>query len=343
MLLPIDIRDLVATSMKYRAEREKPVRIAVLIDVEAPQDVIDAAKAAFRPQSGNARLHIEVVTPGDEIEVDASADVVIGLAGPGDTLASSLRCARVRAIPSVVLAFGIERMPIAERLSQPILDIVAERDADALIASLGRWLVERVSSKRVALAVNFLFMRKAVAVDAVRSTAFQNAVIGGVAIIPGADMPIMTANQAKMVIQIAGAYGQSLGAERIKELATVVAGGFALRAVARQALVLVPGFGWAVKAAIGYSGTLAMGHAAIEFFEAGGDVRGLAARLKAARSKAAATLAKRRGDDREVIDAHGWAVVDPEIAFGEPALPPAAPAPVGAAPAQSTGDRSAGN
>ena len=116
-------------------------------------------------------------------------------------------------------------------------------------------------------------MRRAVAEEAVKATAFQNAVIGGVTVIPGADMPLMTANQAKMVLQIAAAYGQPLGAERIKELAAVVGGGFALRAIARQALAFVPGFGWAIKAGIGYTGTMAMGYAAIEYFEAGGDMR----------------------------------------------------------------------
>ena len=39
-----------------------------------------------------------------------------------------------------------------------------------------------------------------------------------VVFIPGADMPIMTLNQAKMLLQIAAAYGQPLSAERIKEL-----------------------------------------------------------------------------------------------------------------------------
>ena len=44
----------------------------------------------------------------------------------------------------------------------------------------------------------------------------------------------MTANQAKMVLEIAAAYGQPLTADRIKELAAIVGGGFAWRAVARQ-------------------------------------------------------------------------------------------------------------
>ncbi len=135
-----------------------------------------------------------------------------------------------------------------------------------------------------------------------RSTAAQNAGVGLVVVIPGADMPVMTANQAKMVLEIAAAYGQPLTAERIKELAAIVGGGFAWRAVARQIIGVVPALGWAVKAGIGYGGTVAMGTAAIEYFEHGGTVGGLIGALNEARGKAvrafASTSAGRGMKDR---------------------------------------------
>ena len=56
----------------------------------------------------------------------------------------------------------------------------------------------------------------------------QNAGVGLVVFIPGADLPIMTLNQAKMLLQIAAAYGEPMGKERVKELAAVVGGAFAL-------------------------------------------------------------------------------------------------------------------
>ena len=104
----------------------------------------------------------------------------------------------------------------------------------------------------------------------------------------------MTLNQAKMLLQIAAAYGQPLDKRRIKELAAVVGGAFACRGAARQLVGVVPGLGWAVKAAIGYSGTYAMGHAAIEYFEGGGNVSGVANVVSQARKAAvsAAGVAK---------------------------------------------------
>ena len=62
--------------------------------------------------------------------------------------------------------------------------------------------------------------------------------------------------------------------------------GIQLRTAARQAVAIVPGLGWAVKAAIGYTGTQAMGRAAIEYFEGGGNIAGLATVVGYARDKA---------------------------------------------------------
>lgn len=328
MALPLDIRDMLSSGAKLRAEREKPIRIAVFVDAGAPDELVDALKNALHPQTGNAFLHVEAVMPGDLLAVESTADVVIGAAGPGNALEPSLRRARDQVIPAVLLSLESSRDDAARRLQQPLLDTLADEDADQLILKLGRWLGDRVQGKRIALAANFAFVRRAVAEEAVKSTSFQNAVIGGVAIIPGADMPLMTANQAKMVMQIAAAYGEPLGSERIKELAAVVGGAFALRTVARQLAAFIPGFGWALKAGIGYSGTLAMGYAAIEYFEGGGDVRGLATKVREARDKAVEKARTRRFGKREVIDAEWTEAEEADLrseAMIEQALPPAAP------------------
>ncbi len=310
MALPLDIRDLLSSSARLRGDREKSVRIAVYIDAAAPQEAVDALKAALRPQMSTARLHVEAVLPGDILVVDDAADVVVALTGPADTLLSSLSRARDRFVPTVLLSLGETREVASRRLAHPLLDTLVADAPQELVEALGDWLADRLSTKRLALAANFVFVRRAVALEAVKATAFQNAFIGGVVFIPGADMPLMTANQAKMVLQVAAAYGEPVGAERVKELAAVVGGAFALRAVARQAASLIPGFGWGLKAAIGYSGTLAMGYAAIDYFEHGGDVSGLGARLREARNNVL-SVARRRSGRPDPIPAHAW-VVEPE-------------------------------
>ena len=85
-------------------------------------------------------------------------------------------------------------------------------------------------------------LRRAACEDLIHKNARQNAVIGFLPI-PGADMPAITANQGRMVLGIAAAYGEELSLERARELLGVLAAGFGLRALARQVVKLVPGGG----------------------------------------------------------------------------------------------------
>lgn len=210
----------------------------------------------------------------------------------GDLVAPVIEDGDVIAMPdSVVISSGVtyDVPPIAgwegDALSlEPY--VLTPRLSDQLSLRMGEWVVACFRAKRLAFAQAFSFVRRPLSLEAVRSTSVQNAGVGFVAFIPGADLPIMTLNQAKMVLQIAAAYGQPLTMDRAKELAAVVGGGFALRAVARQLVGVVPALGWAIKAAIGYAGTSAMGHAAIEYFEHGGNAMGVAAVVAEARDRA---------------------------------------------------------
>jgi uncharacterized protein (DUF697 family) len=134
-------------------------------------------------------------------------------------------------------------------------------------------LIDAAGDAAAALAASLPSVRRTYCDHVVLTNAAQNGVIGVVVIIPGADMPAMTANQIRMVLKIAHAYGEELGIDRAAEILSIVGTGFVLRALARQALDFVPGFGWAVKGAIGFSGTVALGQAAIAYFEAGAPLR----------------------------------------------------------------------
>ncbi len=130
-------------------------------------------------------------------------------------------------------------------------------------------IVRAAGDGAAALAARLPAVRRAYCDHVVLANASQNAVIGAVVIIPGADMPAMTANQVRMVLKIAAAYDEQIGLDRALEILSVVGAAFALRALARQALDFVPGFGWALKGAVGFTGTVALGEAAIAYFEAG--------------------------------------------------------------------------
>lgn len=135
--------------------------------------------------------------------------------------------------------------------------------------SLERRLVQAAERGAATLAAHLPAMRRAYAEHVIFNNAKQNGVIGVLVIIPGADMPAMTANQIRMVLQIAKGYGEEVSFDRALEILTIVGSAFAFRALARQALAFVPGFGWVLKGAVGFAGTMALGRAAITYFEAG--------------------------------------------------------------------------
>ena len=267
------------------AEDIRRARIPVMVVTASPAAVRSAAEAAGVP-----------IAPADLIAPDqvAGSDV-IPLSRPVVVHSGAAAVAAPDAAGGIVqdaAQDGISLEPIP--LSVDMMERLALR--------MGEWVVATFKETRLSYAQAFDFVRRPLALESVRSTAAQNAGVGLVVVIPGADMPVMTANQAKMVLEIAAAYGQPLTAERIKELAAIVGGGFAWRAVARQIIGVVPALGWAVKAGIGYGGTVAMGTAAIEYFEHGGTVGGLIGALNEVRGKAvrafASTSAGRGMKDR---------------------------------------------
>jgi uncharacterized protein (DUF697 family) len=146
---------------------------------------------------------------------------------------------------------------------------LSSKGGEALLEELAPRIVLALEEDYlVALAKGYPPLRRAVCEEIIRNNARQNAVIGALPI-PGADMPVMTANQARMVLNIAAAYGEELSMDRARELLGVLAAGFGLRALSRQAVKLVPMGGWAASAVIAYAGTVAMGRSGILYFERG--------------------------------------------------------------------------
>ena len=171
----------------------------------------------------------------------------------------------------VILSVSGDRLMLSGKaVDDPGEITLPSASGKALIEDLAPRIVRAMDEDYlVALAKGYPPLRRAVCEEIVRHNARQNAVVGALPI-PGADMPVMTANQARMVLNIAAAYGEELSMDRAKELLGVLAAGFGLRAISRQAVKLVPVGGWAAAAVIGYAGTVAMGRSTILYFERGG-------------------------------------------------------------------------
>ncbi len=111
-------------------------------------------------------------------------------------------------------------------------------------------------------------LRAAVCEELIRSFSKRNGIIGAAVFVPGVDMPLLTINQARLVLRIGLAFGEPIDKSTGVELLGVVGAGFGFRAIARELLDVIPFAGWAVKGGVAYAGTRAVGEAAVRFFEA---------------------------------------------------------------------------
>lgn len=299
-----DMVALVAGQGDYVGRQASNIRgagIPVMVITDNPTRIAEKAD-----ESGFAIPEADIIAP----EKIGHKNPVMGLAQAGLDLVNSKFVGRKRNAVDVISvkdndddAVLDESSPDADQDAQSI-ELTDETFKD-LDERMGEWILAACSEKKLAMALSFVFVRRPLAYDSVVSTSMQNAAVGFVPLIPGADLPIMTLNQAKMVLQIAAAYDQALDAARIKEIAAVVAGGFLFRNIARSLSRLIPGAGWIISGATGFIGTEAIGRAAIEYFDAGGDIVGVAKVLQSARDEAL-DAAKKAADTpagQKVVDA----------------------------------------
>ena len=293
MQLPIDLKALIDEATDIKAAQSTKIAVSVYIDGQAQNDVAAHVRGAFASTLPTVRMTVSYLD--DTFMPHPSDDMAVLVAGPSRGVGPAAAAVRAAGVPVMVVTahpklVADQARELGYEISEA--DIVAPFDVDEaastgepveltpelaaeLDARMGRWVVAVCREKRLAMSIAFPFMRRSLATDAVQATSLQNAGIGLVPIIPGADLPIMTLNQAKMVLQIAAAYGQEMNKGRAKELAVVLGGAYICRVIARELAEFVPVLGFIIKPGIAYGGTAAIGYAAIEYFEGGEDVAGV--------------------------------------------------------------------
>lgn len=197
-----------------------------------------------------------------------AAVLVYVLAGPPteDDLAA-LKAAHKARVPVVAVLAG---PGLDDRVPYVLATDVVRTEAGAGfdVAQIARIVARKLIEEGTPLAARVPVLRDAVVDNLVERFSRVNGVVGALVFVPGADMPIITLNQLRLVLRIAHAHGIRVGQERAPEVVAVLGSGFALRAVARQAAGAVPIAGWAVKAGVAYGGTKAIGEAAKRYYEA---------------------------------------------------------------------------
>ena len=304
---PIDVKKLTESAEGLAESCEYPTYVNILIDVTASDALIDAVLKAFEPQNDNAEVRCVLIERGSA-ELSMPCDLCVVIAGESLHLGSVAAASRRLGCPTAVLVevgetyFAESAQDAAEVLGCDFADAAEEAGIpeDTIVEvdfaemrpldELGCWIATNAPAKRMSMAVSFPFLRLPLAMELTRAVALKNAGVGVVFIVPGADMPVITLNQAMLVLQIAALYGQPLDGGRIVEVAAVVAGAFGFRALARELSSAAPALGWGIKGTVAYTGTMAMGKAAVECFEEGGCINELGTKIREAVDAAAAAV-----------------------------------------------------
>jgi uncharacterized protein (DUF697 family) len=190
---------------------------------------------------------------------------VLGRDASPDDEAALKRAHRAR-VPIVALAARAD-LTIPYVLATDIVPVGSGKGFP--LDELARVIAARLGEDAAPLAARLPLLRGAVARQLVAGFSRKNGVVAAAVFVPGADLPVLALNQLRLLLRLEQAYGLEIDPrERLPELAATVAAGFGLRALARELLDVVPVAGWAVKGAVAYAGTRALGEAAVLRLEA---------------------------------------------------------------------------
>jgi uncharacterized protein (DUF697 family) len=207
----------------------------------------------------------EAVRLGDPAGARVYVHVLAGR--PADEDFDSLRRAAWERVPAVAVAFGLA----ADAPAIPYVlatDVVrATAGGELPLEAIVRTIAARLGERGAPLAGRVPILREAVCEQLVASFARRNGIVAAAAWLPGADFPLLTLNQLRLVLRVAQAHGADGPRVRLPELAATLGAGFGLRALARELLDRAPGAAWLLHGAIAYGGTRLLGEAARLRFE----------------------------------------------------------------------------
>ena len=206
-------------------------------------------------------------------DVEGANVLVYAIAGtaPSAEDEKTLQLAARKRVGIVCVLFGASNGELPSVPHVLDTDVIPVGPDEALpVERLAERIADRAGETSHHLAGRIPALRPPVVDAIVKHFSLQNGVLGVAIFIPGADFPVLTLNQIRMVLRIATAHGEELDRERAFEVLSVVAAGLGFRTVARHLVGVVPGLGWAVKGGVAYGATLAVGEAAAAYFAAGG-------------------------------------------------------------------------
>ena len=207
-----------------------------------------------------------VVREGGRVE-EAEALVHVLAGEPTEADRELLKAANRARVPIVAVQTGAEELwDVPYVLATDV--VFCAPGSGFPVEKIAKVLAARLGERGTSLAARLPSLREPVCRELIRDFSRKNGILGAAIFVPGADLPVLTLNQVRLVLRLGAAHGVEIDQRRLPEVLAVVGSGFGLRLLAREALGFVPVAGWALKGAIAYVGTRALGEAALRYFAA---------------------------------------------------------------------------
>jgi uncharacterized protein (DUF697 family) len=150
------------------------------------------------------------------------------------------------------------------KLRAPIIPISAKKGTN-IASQLIPAVIDAHPRMAVAIGRSLPQFRSMAARRVIRESGILAAVVGAEPV-PGLDIPLLVGVQVRMMMRLAAIYGETMSASRARELLGAIVGGVAIRYGAQELVKLIPGPGWIIAGAASATGTAALGHTVIAFF-----------------------------------------------------------------------------
>jgi len=238
--------------LRVAAEDTRPIQVSGVLASQLEQELARGGTPASVRTAGR---------------VEGAAVLVRVLGGaPTEEDEQELREAKRAKVPVVAVQTGSDVLDVPYVLATDV--VLCKPGVGFPVAEIAAAISARLGEGGTALAARLPVLREQVCDGLIERFARQNGIVGAAFFIPGTDFAVLTLNQIRLVLRLAAAHGVEIDQNRLPEVLATLGVGFGLRALARQALGVIPIAGWIVKGGIAYGGTRAVGEAARRYFAA---------------------------------------------------------------------------
>jgi uncharacterized protein (DUF697 family) len=238
---------------RIAAEDPRPLLVTGALAVQLAQELGRGAKPGAVRTDG----HVE----------DAAVLIRVLAGEPTEDDVEAARAADRAGVPVIaVQTSGDENTELPYVLATDV--VVCPPGAGFPIDEILERVAERLGERGTSLAARVPAFRDPLCEELIEYFSRRNGILGAAIFVPGADFPVLTLNQLRLVLRIGAAYGLEIDQSRLPEVAATVAVGFGFRAATRKLIGAVSAPRFVVKSAVAYGGTRAVGEAARIYFAA---------------------------------------------------------------------------